>query len=53
MININTMVRCIETGLIGIVDDREWENGWQYTIITDKGQFFYRPEYLLIKLESI
>jgi hypothetical protein len=50
MININDKVKCKETGLVGTVDDKEWEHGWTYTIITDEGKFFYRDHCLLIKL---
>jgi len=41
---VEEKVRCTETGLFGKVLDREWENGWTYTIITDDDKYFYRNE---------
>ena len=37
-------VRCKESGMIGFIDDKEWENGWSYTIISVKQVYFYRSE---------
>lgn len=39
---IGMIVTCKETKITGTIFDKEWENGWQYTIVTEEGQFFYR-----------
>ncbi|PDZ94966.1 hypothetical protein CON36_31010 [Bacillus cereus] len=44
LFKIDDEVKCKETNLVGIVIDREWENGWTYTILTDEGKYFYRNE---------
>lgn len=50
MFKTDDRVRCTETHMEGTVLDREWEGGWQYTLITDEGQYFYRNDR---ELESV
>lgn len=37
-------VRCTDTEMVGFIDDKEWENGWHYTIQKEDGLYFYRTE---------
>ena len=41
-------VKCKETGLLGEITAKEWENGWRYEIITVIGTYFYRSEHEII-----
>lgn len=50
MFNKGQKVKCKETGMIGFIDDKEWENGWIYTIETVNHTFFYRDETELVAI---
>ena len=44
LFNINDVVKDKVTNSFGKILDREWENGWTYTIHLDNDRYIYRDE---------
>lgn len=48
MFNLGQKVICKETNIIGFVEEKEWENGWRYTILSVHHVYFYRDEHEIV-----
>jgi len=44
MYQVEEYVICKRTHLIGRIVDKEWENGWRYTLVRQDKSYFYRRE---------
>lgn len=52
MFNLGEQVQCKKTGMIGFIEEKEWENGWRYTVLSNHQVTFYREGHELFSVEE-